>query len=69
MSISDHEYVNFSQDHELDYHLDKAGKRQTANNRSALRAMKGELKGQAGEKLLTHKEFHDYVNAQKHRLE
>ena len=69
MGISDHDYVNFSQDHELNYHLRKVDKRQTENNRNTLRSMGNELKSRLGKSRVTHGEFHPYVVSQKSRLE
>lgn len=69
MSISDHDYMNFSEDHELNYHLTKVGKRQTESNRDELKVMGKELKNQLGKTMLKHGEFHEYVKKQKHRLE
>ena len=69
MSISDHAYVNFSQDHELNYVLDRVNKRQTEKNRLTLKVMGGELKAKLGKTMVTHKEFFEYVKTQLHRLE
>ncbi|MFD3231661.1 hypothetical protein [Rahnella aceris] len=69
MAISDHDYVNFSQDHELNYHLEKVNKRQTASNRAVLQQMGSELKAKLGKTMLKHGEFHTYVSGQKSRLE
>lgn len=61
MSISDHDYVNFSEDHELNYHLRKVNKAQSEKNRSTLRKI-GELcKKELGVSRVTHKQFHSYV--------
>ncbi|WP_239954997.1 hypothetical protein [Pantoea sp. Z09] len=68
MALSDHEYINFSEDYELDYHLRKVNKLQTQANRSALRAMGAELKARSGKTFLTHAEFHTYILSQLHRL-
>lgn len=69
MSISDHDYVNFSEDYELNYHLKKVDKRQTESNRDTLKIMGRELKTQTGKARLQHGEFHTYVLRQKSRLE
>ncbi|MDV2963869.1 hypothetical protein RU080_19235 [Shewanella algae] len=69
MSISDHKYVNFSEDYELNYHLEKVDKRQTEDNRNMLRTMGDELKAALNKILLLHVEFHPYVSQQKHRLD
>ena len=69
MGMSDHDYVNFSQDYELNYHLKKVNKRETENNRITLKAMGDELKASLSKSRLTHDEFHPYVVSQKDRLE
>lgn len=68
MPVSDHEYVNFSQEHELNYHLKKVNKSQSASNRATLVTMGNELKKALNKTLLTHIEFHAYVKTQLHRL-
>lgn len=67
--MNDHDYVNFSEDHELNYHLKKVDKRQTEKNRETLKSMGNELKTATGKSRLTHDEFHKYVKTQLHRLE
>ena len=67
--MRDHNYVNFQEDHEMNYHLTKVNKRQTANNRTSLRAMGGSLKQVLGKTRLQHGEFHDYVSQNAYRLE
>jgi hypothetical protein len=69
MGMSDHDYVNFSEDYELNYHLKKVSKRETERNRSTLKIMGDELKAELGKTRLTHAEFHPYVNKQKDLLE
>lgn len=69
MAISDHDYVNFSEDYELNYHLRKVDKRETEKNRSTLKIMGDELKKKLNKTRLQHGEFHDYVKGQKTRLE
>jgi hypothetical protein len=68
MALSDHEYVNFSEDYELDYHLRKVNKQQTHANRVTLGTLGAELKAQSGKTFLTHAEFHTYIQTQLHRL-
>ena len=68
MSISDHDYVNFSEEHELNYQLKKVEKRQTENNRNVLKLMGEELKRQENKSRLKHSEFHPYVKKEKQRL-
>ena len=67
--MNDHDYVNFSQDHEMNYILRKLNKRQTEANREKLRTMGGELKQALGKTRLTHGEFHTYIQKNLHRLE
>lgn len=69
MPISDHEYVNFSQEHELNYVLTRVGNRQTEFNRGRLRIMGTELKAKLRVAIVTHKQFFDYVRTQLQRLE
>ena len=68
MSLSDHEYVNFSQDHELDYHLHKVNKQQSISNRATLRTMGIELKAILKVTFVTHAQFHAYILKQISRL-
>jgi hypothetical protein len=68
MALSDHEYVNFSEDYELNYHLRKVGKSESVTNRSTLRTMGTELKKLLNKAFLTHAEFHAYIKKQLHRL-
>lgn len=68
MSLSDHEYVNFSQEHELNYHLKKVDKSQSIANRAELVNMGNELKLSLNKTFLTHTEFHDYVKTKLARL-
>ncbi|WP_350654182.1 hypothetical protein [Pseudoalteromonas sp. D48-MNA-CIBAN-0056] len=69
MSIEDHDYVNFSEDYELNYHLKKVDKRQTEKNRDTLKDMGKELKKATGKTRLQHGEFHSYVLKNKSRLD
>ncbi|MFP1815305.1 hypothetical protein ACLEC2_05720 [Lonsdalea quercina] len=69
MAISDHDYVNFSEDYELNYHLRKVNKRETERNRSALGDMGTELKKRLDKSRVTHSEFHAYILTQLNRLE
>ncbi|EBB5751499.1 hypothetical protein AAC31_23380 [Salmonella enterica subsp. enterica serovar Enteritidis] len=68
MALSDHEYVNFSEDYELDYHLRKVNKQESAANRTTLRTMGTELKARLNKTYLTHAEFHTYIQTQLYRL-
>lgn len=67
--MKDHDYVNFSEEHELNYHLRKVEKRQTESNRDLLVVMGKELKKDLDKARLTHAEFHPYVSKHKSRLE
>lgn len=68
MSISDHEFVNFSEDYELDYRLRSVGKSQSVTNRATLRTMGDELKKSLGKTILNHGEFRAYIEARLYRL-
>ncbi|EBI9057201.1 hypothetical protein DK526_24920 [Salmonella enterica] len=68
MALNDHEYVNFSEDYELNYHLRKVNKQESTANRAALRTMGTELKTRLDKTYLTHAEFHAYIQTQLHRL-
>ncbi|NZB15106.1 hypothetical protein [Escherichia coli] len=68
MALSDHEYVNFSEDYELNYHLRKVSKQESMANRATLRTMGAELKSRLNKTYLTHAEFHSYILTQLHRL-
>lgn len=66
--MNDHDYVNFSQEHELNYILRKFDKRQTQDNRSALSRMGDSMKASTGKPRLQHGEFHAYVKKNLARL-
>lgn len=67
--MNDHDYVNFSQEHELNYRLRRVDKRQTQKNRDTLITLGKELKASTGKARLTHGEFHEYVLTQLYRLD
>lgn len=67
--MKDHDYVNFSEEHELNYQLRKVEKSQSRKNREELVAMGGELKEETGKTHLKHGEFHDYVKKNLKRLD
>lgn len=46
--------MNFSEDYELNYHLNKVDKRQTESNRNLLKVMGNELKTKTGKARLRH---------------
>lgn len=66
--MNDHDYVNFSEEHELNYILRKFEKRQTEDNRKSLVHMGGVMKGSTGKPRLQHGEFHAYVQKNLARL-
>lgn len=68
MALNDHEYVNFSEDYELDYHLRKVNKQQSITNRATLRIMGTELKTALQVTYVTHAQFHSYILKNTHRL-
>lgn len=68
MALSDHEYVNFSEDYELNYHLQKVSKQQSIANRSTLCTMGTELKSIVRVTYVTHAQFHAYILKNLHRL-
>ncbi|EGR2759235.1 hypothetical protein ACQ7JZ_002635 [Vibrio parahaemolyticus] len=51
---ADRDLVNFSEDHELNYCLRSAGKRQTQANRDALVDLGKQVKQVSGKRVLTH---------------
>lgn len=67
--MNDWDYVNFSQDYELNYHLRKVNKRETESNRATLRTMGDELKKLLNKNRLTHSEFSAYINKNLNRLD
>ncbi|MBB4807282.1 large subunit ribosomal protein L21 [Chryseobacterium defluvii] len=54
--LSDNATVNFSEDHELNYHLKKNGLSQSKDNREALITLGKEVKAELGKDVLTHEE-------------
>lgn len=67
--MNDHEYVNFSEDYELNYILRKFDKRQTQENRDRLVDMGKRLKASTGKQRLQHGEFHTYVRQNSWQLD
>ena len=66
MNVSDHEYVNFSEDYELNYHLALVDKSMSISNREYLRENTGpRAKKELNKTMLTHREFKPYVKADK----
>jgi hypothetical protein len=68
MGLSDHEYVNFSQEHELNYHLQKVNKAESIANRATLVTMGEELKRKQSTYFVTHGQFHEYIKGNLNRL-
>lgn len=67
--MKDHEYVNFSEDYELNHHLKKLNKRQTEENRNKLRSLGSELKTQESKPRLKHGELHSYASRKSSKLD
>lgn len=66
MGISDHKHVNFSEDYELNRHLELVGKSQSKDNRNYLRENTGpRAKNDLMVDVLTHGQFKPYVEADK----
>ncbi|UXI04663.1 hypothetical protein [Photobacterium sp. TY1-4] len=66
--MNDHDYVNFLEDHELNYHLKKVEKSQSQSNREILVGMGQELKYVLNLKRVQHGPFHRYVAEHTNRL-
>ncbi|WP_240798085.1 hypothetical protein [Vibrio tasmaniensis] len=64
--MKDSEHVNFSEDYELNRHLELVEKSQSINNREYLREHTGpRAKKELGKTVLTHAEFKPYVKQDK----
>lgn len=61
MSVSDHDYINFSQDDELNYILKKYHKSQAHENRVELKKLGQAYKNETKSKRLKHVEFYPYL--------
>ncbi|CAB1259948.1 hypothetical protein [Vibrio aestuarianus] len=67
--MNDWEYVNFSQDHEMDYHLGLVGKSKSEYNRKHLRDnTQRTAKDKLDKTRITHTEFKPFVIADKPNL-
>ncbi|AXN04518.1 hypothetical protein [Vibrio anguillarum] len=67
--MNDWEYVNFSQDHEMDYHLGLVGKSKSEYNRKYLRDnTQRTAKDKLDKTRITHAEFKPFVIADKPNL-
>jgi hypothetical protein len=60
--MKDHDYVNFSQEHELNHHLEKVGKSKGERNRLMLTEFGKALKIKLDTRFLTHEEFREYIS-------
>lgn len=68
--MNDHDYVNFSEDHEMNYHLRLVGKSQSIDNRKYLRDnTQMSAKNSLGKTRVTHAEFKPFVNRDKPYLD
>ncbi len=61
--MKDHDYVNFSEDYELNYALRQLGKRQTQENRERLTQLGKNMKAGTGKPRLQHGEFRAYARS------
>lgn len=61
MSYSDNIYVNFSEDHELNYILRRFNKQQTHGNRNLLTGIAADFKRETGQVIIKHSEFYPYI--------
>ncbi|OAT27032.1 hypothetical protein [Proteus myxofaciens] len=61
MPLSDNKYVSFSEDHELNYHLKKWGKKQSKANREQLVKLGTALKEKLGAKYIQHTEIDEEI--------
>jgi hypothetical protein len=68
--MNDWDFVNFSEEHEMDYHLDLVGKSQSIKNRAYLRDnTQWTAKNALGKTIIKHSEFKPYVKADKPHLD
>lgn len=68
--MNDWDFVNFSQDHELNRHLELVNKSESQKNRAFLRDhTQVTAKSELGKKVITHGEFKPYVEADKAHLD
>lgn len=68
MPMSDREYINFSQDDELNYILKKYNKKQSQENRSELKKLGDEYKKESGAKRVKHTEFYAFLEKHADKL-
>ncbi|PSW50601.1 hypothetical protein C0W50_20410 [Photobacterium leiognathi subsp. mandapamensis] len=68
--MNDWNYVNFSEDHEMNYHLGLVSKSQSNDNRRYLRDnTQHKAKQSLGKKVITHNEFKPFVIADQRFLD
>ncbi|OOF28594.1 hypothetical protein [Salinivibrio proteolyticus] len=68
--MKDHDYVNFSQDHEKDYHLGLVSKSRSKKNRAFLvEKTQRTAKRKLNKTRITHGEFKPFVIADKPNLD
>ncbi|WP_245609132.1 hypothetical protein [Vibrio rhizosphaerae] len=67
--MKDHNHVNFSEEHEMNYHLELVNKSKSKENRNYLREnTQWRAKKELDKTVLTHDEFKPYVEADKIHL-
>lgn len=67
--MKDHNHVNFSEEHEMNYHLELVNKSKSKENRNYLREnTQWRAKKELDKTVLTHDEFKPYVEADKKHL-
>ncbi|MDD1793931.1 hypothetical protein LRP50_12375 [Enterovibrio sp. ZSDZ42] len=69
MASKDKKLVNFSEDYELNNRLKNAGKRQTEENRKALKGIGDQQKKSLGKTRLTHDELKQAIDKNKDKLD
>lgn len=69
MSYSDHDFINFGEDHELNYILKQFDKRQTESNRNTLIDIGKDCKKDLNKTRVGHGEFYPYVRKNLSKLE
>ncbi|WP_207953569.1 hypothetical protein [Vreelandella lionensis] len=67
--MKDNEYMNFSEDYELNHALKKLDKRQTKENRERLIDIGNNMKASTGKKRLQHGELREYAKTKAKSLE
>lgn len=67
--MKDNEYVNFSEDYELNHHLRKLEKRQTQDNRDVLKKIGDDTKKSNNSPRLKHSEFEASIKKNLNKLD